>query len=321
MALSKTSLSSGTLTNINEQDSFGLTVPLSPPSSETGNDGSSPNASPVKETKPIFSYIALIAKAILNSSESRLLLSDIYQYIMDNYPYYRNNDRSWRNSIRHNLSLNECFIKSGRSNDGRGHFWAIHPANVEDFMRGDYRRRRARLRVRATITAKSYETPYYPYSTPNCVYGGTGSYVTMSRSVSSNRVPYTTSPYMAPNSLSPYDMMPYNTTVSSVDSVMSMPTPSLFTPSSSSLTGSSSNTVCSTMTSQHSQQASEMETSMHVASITPPSSPENQANAYKTYFNRVATAFNSTDSMIATTLNNNSHQMFSLGAPYPTYTV
>ncbi|XP_064424597.1 forkhead box Q2 [Latimeria chalumnae] len=98
--------------------------------------------------KPTQSYIALISMAILSSPEKKLLLSDIYQWIMDNYPYFKNKDKSWRNSVRHNLSLNECFIKAGRSDNGKGHFWAIHPANLEDFSKGDYHRRRARRRIR-----------------------------------------------------------------------------------------------------------------------------------------------------------------------------
>uniref|UniRef100_A0A8C8S1K2 Forkhead box protein G1 n=1 Tax=Pelusios castaneus TaxID=367368 RepID=A0A8C8S1K2_9SAUR len=84
--------------------------------------------------KPNQSYIALISTAILSSPEKKLLLSDIYQWIMDNYPYFKNK-KSWRNSVRHNLSLNECFIKAGRSDNGKGHFWAIHPAHPQ--VRGD----------------------------------------------------------------------------------------------------------------------------------------------------------------------------------------
>ena len=98
--------------------------------------------------KPNLSYIALISMAIQSSSNQRLLLSEIYHWINENFPYFRSQDRSWRNSIRHNLSLNECFIKSGRADNGKGNYWAIHPANVDDFSRGDYRRRRARRRVR-----------------------------------------------------------------------------------------------------------------------------------------------------------------------------
>lgn len=86
--------------------------------------------------------------AILSSPEAKLVLSDIYQHILDHYPYFRTRGPGWRNSIRHNLSLNDCFIKAGRSANGKGHYWAIHPANVEDFRKGDFRRRKAQRKVR-----------------------------------------------------------------------------------------------------------------------------------------------------------------------------
>ncbi|XP_055551512.1 fork head domain-containing protein FD5 [Wyeomyia smithii] len=98
--------------------------------------------------KPQYSYIGLIAIAILSSPERKLVLSDIYQHILDNYSYFRSRGPGWRNSIRHNLSLNDCFIKAGRSAHGKGHYWAVHPANVEDFLKGDFRRRKAQRKVR-----------------------------------------------------------------------------------------------------------------------------------------------------------------------------
>ncbi|KAH8384939.1 hypothetical protein KR200_009426 [Drosophila serrata] len=101
-----------------------------------------------EEPKPQHSYIGLIAMAILSSTDIKLVLSDIYQYILDNYPYFRSRGPGWRNSIRHNLSLNDCFIKSGRSANGKGHYWAIHPANMDDFRKGDFRRRKAQRKVR-----------------------------------------------------------------------------------------------------------------------------------------------------------------------------
>ncbi|MPC68673.1 forkhead box protein E3-like [Portunus trituberculatus] len=101
-----------------------------------------------EEPKPQHSYIGLIAMAILSNPDKKLVLSDIYQYILDNYAYFRSRGPGWRNSIRHNLSLNDCFIKAGRSANGKGHYWAIHPANLDDFSRGDFRRRRAQRRVR-----------------------------------------------------------------------------------------------------------------------------------------------------------------------------
>lgn len=101
-----------------------------------------------EEPKPQHSYIGLIAMAILSSPEKKMVLSDIYQHILDHYPYFRNRGPGWRNSIRHNLSLNDCFVKAGRSANGKGHYWAIHPANIEDFTKGDFRRRKAQRKVR-----------------------------------------------------------------------------------------------------------------------------------------------------------------------------
>ena len=101
-----------------------------------------------EEPKPQHSYIGLIAMAILSSAEKKMVLSDIYQHILDHYPYFRNRGPGWRNSIRHNLSLNDCFVKAGRSANGKGHYWAIHPANIDDFTKGDFRRRKAQRKVR-----------------------------------------------------------------------------------------------------------------------------------------------------------------------------
>ena len=104
-----------------------------------------------EEPKPSHSYIGLIGMGILSSKEKKLVLSDIYQWILDNYPYFRTRGPGWRNSIRHNLSLNDCFIKSGRAPNGKGHYWAIHPAVVSDFEKGDFRRRRAQRKVRKAM--------------------------------------------------------------------------------------------------------------------------------------------------------------------------
>lgn len=103
------------------------------------------------DNKPTQSYIALIAMAILSSPERKMVLSDIYKHILDNYPFYKTQDKSWRNSIRHNLSLNECFIKAGRSENGKGNYWAIHPSNEDDFAKGDYRRRRTMRKSKRAI--------------------------------------------------------------------------------------------------------------------------------------------------------------------------
>ena len=104
-------------------------------------------ATNTKAGKPSESHVELISRAIMESSEQRLILADIYQYIYDNYPYFQTAPRVWRNTVRYNLSTNECFIKKGRAPSGRGFYWAIHPACVGDFQKGEFNRRLARQRV------------------------------------------------------------------------------------------------------------------------------------------------------------------------------
>ena len=64
-----------------------------------------------RHNKPPYSYITLIAMAIRDSTNQRLTLSEINDYLMKKFEFFRGNYTGWRNSIRHNLSLNECFIK------------------------------------------------------------------------------------------------------------------------------------------------------------------------------------------------------------------
>lgn len=126
-------------------------------------DGGSPNSAALQRSrvekpstyrrsythaKPPYSYISLITMAIQNNGSRMLTLSEIYQFIMDLFPFYRQNQQRWQNSIRHSLSFNDCFVKVPRTPDkpGKGSFWTLHPDSGNMFENGCYLRRQKRFK-------------------------------------------------------------------------------------------------------------------------------------------------------------------------------
>lgn len=128
-----------------------------------------PGRNTYSDQKPPYSYISLTAMAIQSCPEKMLPLSDIYKFIMDRFPYYRENTQRWQNSLRHNLSFNDCFIKIPRRPDqpGKGSFWALHPSCGDMFENGSFLRRRKRFKVgglQATdplAPSKSHDAAHY----------------------------------------------------------------------------------------------------------------------------------------------------------------
>ncbi|KAJ6656842.1 hypothetical protein lerEdw1_003173 [Lerista edwardsae] len=137
--------------------------------------------------KPPYSYVALITMAIQDSPEQRLPLSGIYRYIAQRFPYYRLGQKGWQNSVRHNLSLNDCFLKVPRAGVQRkGNYWALDPDFQGMFEQGNYRRRRSVRRPPRALSSSApgaasacfpypeppspYYLPYHRYPSPPAAY-------------------------------------------------------------------------------------------------------------------------------------------------------
>jgi hypothetical protein len=71
------------------------------------------------DAKPPYSYAALITFAINSSQRRRMTLSDIYNWISSNFPYYRDAGTGWKVGARSFLGLCE-WLKHATDQDKAG---------------------------------------------------------------------------------------------------------------------------------------------------------------------------------------------------------
>ncbi|XP_063978144.1 forkhead box protein N3-like [Diachasmimorpha longicaudata] len=79
-----------------------------------------------RNSKPPYSFSCLIFMAIEDSPVKALPVKEVYAWILDHFPYFKNAPTGWKNSVRHNLSLNKCFRKVEKApNLGKGSLWMV----------------------------------------------------------------------------------------------------------------------------------------------------------------------------------------------------
>ncbi|XP_074660252.1 uncharacterized protein LOC141912764 [Tubulanus polymorphus] len=62
--------------------------------------------------RPPFSYMHLVMLAINSTTDKRMTLQEIYRWIETTFPYFKYHAKAgWKNSIRHNLSLYNIFVR------------------------------------------------------------------------------------------------------------------------------------------------------------------------------------------------------------------
>ncbi|XP_061067087.1 forkhead box protein N2 isoform X1 [Eubalaena glacialis] len=88
-------------------------------------------------SKPPYSFSLLIYMAIEHSPNKCLPVKEIYSWILNRFPYFATAPTGWKNSVRHNLSLNKCFQKVERSHgkvNGKGSLWCVDPEYKPNLM-------------------------------------------------------------------------------------------------------------------------------------------------------------------------------------------
>ncbi|KAF8370431.1 fkh-7 [Pristionchus pacificus] len=159
---------------------FGLSSPTIPPQSQSSFSSSSSNSNfmskrarvsdkhtvlPIStditknrdfyrtnDVRPPYTYASLIRQAIMDSPDCQLTLNEIYNWFTDTFMYFRRNAATWKNAVRHNLSLHKCFARVEQN--VKGAVWTVDDSEF-------YKRRSQRVNP----TRSNPSTPSLTHST------------------------------------------------------------------------------------------------------------------------------------------------------------
>ncbi|XP_018795509.1 PREDICTED: uncharacterized protein LOC108972984 isoform X3 [Bactrocera latifrons] len=95
------------------------------------------------DVRPPFTYASLIRQSIIESPDKQLTLNEIYNWFQNTFCYFRRNAATWKNAVRHNLSLHKCFM---RVENVKGAVWTVDEIEF-------YKRRPQRTTAAAAVAA------------------------------------------------------------------------------------------------------------------------------------------------------------------------
>ncbi|KAJ4934242.1 hypothetical protein JOQ06_007044 [Pogonophryne albipinna] len=125
------------------------------------------------EVRPPFTYASLIRQAIFESPRNQLTLNEIYNWFTRTFAYFRRNAATWKNAVRHNLSLHKCFL---RLENVKGAVWTVDEIEF-------HRRRPQKAAGTGSLQKNSHNNQSVSGSAPqsggldgsNCLYNPLGS--------------------------------------------------------------------------------------------------------------------------------------------------
>ncbi|KAI0979417.1 hypothetical protein GJ496_000649 [Pomphorhynchus laevis] len=100
-------------------------------SKHTFNSTNFPDGTGKKNAWGRLSYADLIGRAIESSPKKRLTLAQIYEWMVRYVPYFKDkgdkkSSVGWKNSVRHNLSLHEQFVRIRESDTSKTSWWTLN---------------------------------------------------------------------------------------------------------------------------------------------------------------------------------------------------